>query len=90
MMYCSDDGKILAIGDKTENRLFTAPPATGTVESVENTAITYRIGRAISPEVPTSSSIAAALIFDRALPATEIQAIYTYFREYFARRSVII
>lgn len=90
MMYCTDDGKILAIGDKTENRLFTAPAATGTVESVENTAITYRIGRAISPEVPTSSNIAAALIFDRALPAAEIQAIYTYFQEYFARRSVII
>ncbi|WP_413702587.1 hypothetical protein [Raoultella ornithinolytica] len=88
-MYGRDTGKKLTIWNMTSQKgaNVTVP---GNAESFVNSALTYRIGRSKTSEVPEASTTAAALIFDRALSDAEIQAIYDYFKAYFARRGINI
>lgn len=88
-VYGRDTGKTLTIKDVTSQKGSNVT-ATGTSESFVNPALSYLIGRGIGNEVPQASSIAAALIFDRALSDGEIAAVYAYFQGYFARRGIVI
>ena len=61
-----------------------------TFEAIVNPELKYRIGRNITSEVVEASDIGAALIFDRVLSDTEINSIYEYFKDYYARRGISI
>ena len=61
-----------------------------TFEAIVNPELKYRIGRNITSEVVDASDIGAALIFDRVLSDTEINSIYEYFKDYYARRGISI
>ena len=61
-----------------------------TFEAIVNPELKYRIGRNITSEVVEASDIGAALIFDRVLSDTEINSIYKYFKDYYARRGISI
>ncbi|TCW17365.1 hypothetical protein EDF73_1014 [Raoultella sp. BIGb0138] len=88
-MYGRDTGKKLTIKNMT-SQTGANVIVPGSAESFTNPALTYRIGRSNSGEVPEASAIAVAMIFGRALSDAEIQAAYDYFQAYFARRSIVL
>lgn len=88
-MYGRDTGKKLNIWNMTSQK-GSGVTVPGTTESFVNPALTYRIGRSISSEVPEPASMGAALIFSRALSDGEIAAVYAYFQGYFSRRGIVI
>lgn len=84
-----DTGKKLILSEMTDNRT-TGNTATENVESYVDSTLKYKIGYGNAPDIGAPVPVAAAMIYDRPLSDTELQAVYQYFVGYFERRGISI
>lgn len=89
LVFHRDTGQQLSLGDMTGNKVVNTQTPGDATAYVDPT-LKFKIGHSNSNYKSSPTSIAAAMIYDRALSDAELEGVYQYFKAYFSRRGISI